>query len=180
MSDPRGVLALDLATVTGWAWGVDHEAPRYGLWRLGDDPNLGRRCSCLANFIEDFCALQKPEMIVFEAPVAKMQTSARSLIYLAGVVEMMGYEQGIPVREEPPQVSRKLILGRGSFFAKDAGGKTLRRANGKMISETKNTVMAWAQSRGWTPETHDVADALCLLEYAHTMRRSRVMTGRAA
>lgn len=176
----RGVLALDLATVCGWAHGEDFQKPSYGAWMLGTDPNLGRRMSVLARFLEDFITISRPELIIFEAPVAKMQTSARSLIYLAGVVEMIGYEQGIPVREEPPQVPRKLILGRGSFFAKDEAGKTIRRPNGKMVSETKNAVMEWARRQGYDPATHDVADALCLLAYAHTIRRSRTMAGRAA
>ena len=180
MSDGCGILALDLATRVGWAHGEDYQLPRYGLLDLGAQNSLGRRMSCLARFIEDFSSVSRPTMIVFEAPIAKMQTSARGLIYLAGVVEMTGDELGIPVREELPQTARKLVLGNGAFFARDAGGKVIRDAKGKMTSETKSAVMAWAQSNGWTPATHDVGDALLLLRAAHIMRRSRVTAGRAA
>lgn len=178
MSDNGGtILALDLALATGWALGGPSGPPRYGLWRLSPESDLGRRNSTLARFLEDFLAISRPSLILFEAPVAKMQSSARALIYLAGVVEMIAYEQSVPCREELPQTARKLVLGRGSFFARDRAGKTIRRANGKMISESKDAVMSWARGNGWDPATHDVADALVLLRYGLLMQRSRVMAG---
>lgn len=183
MSNARGILALDLAIKTGWAYGEDFQAPRYGMINLNPESEpvpLGKRNSRLAAFLEDFITISRPVLIIYEAPVPRQQTSARGLVYLAGIVEMIAEEQGVPVREAHVGEPRKMILGRSAFFARGDDGKVLRKANGKMVSETKNTVMAWARGRGWDPLTDDVADALCLLEYAHTLRRSRVMAGRAA
>lgn len=180
MSNARGILALDLGIKSGWAYGIPGEQPRYGLWNLGAENSLGRRNSILMNFIADFCTVSRPELIIFESPIAKMQTSARSLIYLAGATETAAEEEGVPVKEELPQTARKLVLGRGAFFVTGPDGRATKDARGKKISDTKPNVMAWARGQGWDPLTHDVADALLLLEYAHVLRRSRTTAGRIA
>lgn len=180
MSEGRGILALDLSTRVGWAWGEDNGTPRYGLWLLGPGPELGRRLSILANFLEDFIAVCRPGMVIYEAPLVRVQTSAEILWAVAAITDMICFEQAVPVRKAFPDEVRKLILGRARFNVRDAAGNVARTPSGKIISETKSVVMAWAKARGHAPETDDVADALMLLAYAHILRRSRVMAGKAA
>ena len=154
---PGGVLALDISSRTGWAYGHADAPPIFDTWTLGKFDELGRACSSLAASLEAAIALHAPRLILFEAPIPKQQTSARGLIYLCGVVEMIAYEQSVRAREEHAATVRKAVLGRGGSFAIDR----------------KLVVIGWCREQGWKPKDDNAADALVLLRYALLMEEAR-------
>ena len=165
MSGPGGILALDLSLTTGWAYGVSRaNRPSCGLWLLGRMDHLGRVNSGLAQCLEDAISLHQPSLVIFEAPIVKQQTTARALIYLCGVVELICYERSVDCREAAAPTARKLVLGRGSFREERAG---------KMVSNNKSVVTEWATAQGWDPPDHNAADARVLWQYACLMRAGR-------
>jgi hypothetical protein len=155
------VLALDLSTHTGWALGRDFEKPRHGVWELGRMSNLGRCFSCLAAQLEGIISLERPDKLIFEAPLPQQkrdtQQLARLLIGLAAVTEMIAYEQGIQPTEQFPNEVRKAVFGTAAV--------------------DKTYIVNWCRGQGWQPVDDNDADALVLLRYQHTLDRSRVMAG---
>ena len=158
---PGGILALDLSTRAGWAYGHDFAAPAHGVWALGKMAELGRCLSCLAGEMEDAIRVMQPKLVIMEAPLPpQAQTAAstaRLQFGLAAVCEMVCYEQGVECEEERAAQVRKLVLGRGR--------------------PDKDAIVAWCRDQGWSPAEHNDADALVLLRCGHTLGRSRVMAG---
>jgi Holliday junction resolvasome RuvABC endonuclease subunit len=168
------VLALDLSTHVGFAVGRDHDnkPPIYGGWELGKTDNLGRLLSCMMNMLEAAIAVHQPDLVIFESPIVKNQTSARALLCLCGAGDLACYEHGpVECREAAAPTARKLVLGSGQFFKRDGDGAIMTNRKGKRLSENKVVAIAWCQAQGWDPQSDDVADALVLLRYAHLMRR---------
>jgi len=159
---PGGLLALDLSTRVGWAYGADFSAPAHGIWELsGGGTSLGARCSALAERLEDAIAVLQPGLVILEAPLPpKAQTamnSARIQFGLAAVAEMICEEQHVRVEEEKADTVRGFILGRAR--------------------PQKPEIVAWCKAQGWSPVDHNDGDALMLWRYRHILGRSRVMAG---
>lgn len=156
------VLALDLSTHVGWALGRDFETPLCGVWTLGKMvTGLGRIASSLAGELEGTIQVHRPDALIFEAPLPQQkrdtQEIARLLIGLALVTEMICHEQGVPCTEEFPKTARQLVLGNGNV--------------------SKDQIVNWCWSMGWSPADDNAADALLLLRYKHTLDRTRIMAG---
>lgn len=155
MTDPRAVLSLDLATATGWAlWAPGLDAPRSGtvkLPRTGED--VGRFLRAFDEWLRDFISLERPWRLVFEAPILTTGktdiTTARKLMCLAGVAEMVAHRAGIPCYEQRIAEVRKHFVGHGN----------LRR------DAAKRAVLDACRARGWQPRDDNAADALALLDY---------------
>lgn len=164
---PGLVLALDLSLRTGWAIGRPNEKPRWGVWELGrpDQDGDGRRFSCLASSLEDAFAAFDPDEVIYEAPISRQQTSARLLIGLGAVVEMICSERSIRYCEEHVGTVRKEVIGRGGFRATEDASASM---------QAKAAVAAWCTSQGWRVTDDNSADALVLLRYRHVLARSRV------
>lgn len=150
-----GVLALDLATATGWAvWQPGDAAPRHGTCRLpktGRD--IGRFLHAFEGWLRPFLEAEAPWRVVFEAPILRAgQTdiaTARKLMCLAGVTEMVAHRAEVPVFEQGNQDVRKHFIGNGKAPRKQAKDKTMRAC----------------RARGWHPRDDNAADALALLDY---------------
>jgi crossover junction endodeoxyribonuclease RuvC len=148
----RNILALDLATNFGYARLAAGEI-KYGSYRLpstGED--VGR---FLVAYEEALRGLFAPgcDLIIFEAPWVGPQThqnTARKLLCLAGVTEMVATRLEIACREENNATVRKFFIGKG---------------NGKR-DELKRLTIDACRARGWNPLDDDAADALALLDYA--------------
>lgn len=145
-------LALDLSTHVGWACGVPGAEPDGGDVDLPSGSGRhGAMGAALLDLLADLHAVQHFDRIVVEAPLPPAaQTSAntaRIQFGLAFVVEVFGFRRAIPVREARADEVRLCMLGRA------------RPAKGEII--------AWCRARGWSPSTHNVADAMALLAYAH-------------
>ncbi len=115
------VLALDLATCTGFAFGdiSKGERPKYGyvnLPKTGDD--VGYFLVAFEQWLTDKIVFDKPGTIIFEAPILTAgRTSpavARKLFGLANVVEMFCYRHSISVRSTNIMAVKKYFTGRGN------------------------------------------------------------------
>lgn len=152
MARTGGILALDLATVTGWAWRAPGMLrPRCGAWNLAG--HHGASYAALADHLADQITLNVPALIVYEAPLPPPKqthaATARLLLGFCAVVELVAWRRETMIRECARPTACKAVVGNG-------------RA-------TKDDVLAWARAKNYDPPTHDAADALVLLEYAERL-----------
>lgn len=122
------LLALDLATKTGWCVGDGSQIPVTGLVTM---PDTGEDVGPFLDFYLRWLNLkitdESPTTVMMEAPVmarAKLvagklvgapQTIAttRKLQGLAGVTEMVAFQRGVKVREAAAATSKKTLTGNG-------------------------------------------------------------------
>ncbi len=150
----RAVLALDLATVTGWAAVRPDGAVVYGTERLAPPKTeVGEFLARAGRWITETIIKTEPDVIVFETVWVgpnTHQTTARKLMSLAGLTEMIAFKRDLECWEANTMTVVKHFTG-------DGGGKR---------PEKKARVMAECRRRGFNPETEDEADALAVLSYA--------------
>lgn len=113
------ILALDQsATRTGWCLG-----PAFGPVVAGSASfkghglNIGALLSEFRSWLRGVCEAHDPELIAFEQPVrpfsAANLTTMRQLYGVAGMVEVVARDKGIPVVEVKTNSMKKLIYGNG-------------------------------------------------------------------
>lgn len=176
MADRGGILALDISLMTGVAYGgVRDTAPDFDRWPIrGGIADMAEAWIDLQNKLEDFCELQRPSLIVYAAPFAKQQTSARLGLGLAAHAESSGKRMGIMVREAREDKARKEILGRAQFGERDIRGKIIKGTGSKAAKET---ALGWCRSKGWMVPDHNAADACVIWEWARRFVLSRQQWG---
>lgn len=158
------VLALDIASATGWA--ADRpsggDRPVCGTFKVrpeGED--LGPLYADFEEGLEGLIGLHQPTVLAFEAPLvfggdtgSKRKTNhqtVRILFGLAAVAEKVGWQHNLDVYELHIQTVRKHFVGSG-------------RAD-------KSEVMARCRLLGWDPPSLDASDACACWDYArHTLR----------
>lgn len=160
----EGILTLDLATATGWAfWKPGMAQPRHGVWRMpstGED--IGRFIDAFHRLFEDFCTLERPAYIGFEAPVGysvNMTNPATTtkLYGLATHVEWMIY------RLKGPSAFQTNI----SQVRKHFCGRVIRPSDAM-----KRLVYDTCGEFQWFPHDDNAADALSMLHYsAYVLRK---------
>lgn len=168
MTRPGGILALDIATVVGWAAACGNDTPVYGEMRMGE-----RGCSigeCFLAFdiwlLKQFNTLQ-PKVLIFESPALIQRGSADinyRLMGLAAIAELNGVRYGLRVFQAASDTVAKHFTGRGRWPAK----------------EKKPAVMKMCRIRGWNPQSEDASDALALLDYAQSLLQGQHAAARAA
>lgn len=145
------VLALDVATTTGWAHGAAGEKPRFGSYTLsstGDD--LGRYAYNFVNWLTIRVRELKPREIVYEAPILPRQTTIttlRKLYSLATLVEMVALLEAVDCSEMTAGDWRKSFLGPQYPHKGDRDA-------------FKAAAIKVARMHGWNPNNSDEADAL--------------------
>lgn len=158
------ILALDIATSTGWAYGRPGETPRYGSqsWAAkagetaADDGTVG---AAATRWLHSFMTIDKPDLLIYEAPLGaggrsskgSSERTTRRLLGLTFLIETVGVLKGVPssmICEANVQTVRKHFVGQ----ARPADGKA--------------AVMARCRQLGWAPRTHDEGDALALWDFA--------------
>lgn len=156
------VLALDLATVTGWA--VDRPDGNGGpltgtvaCKHQGSD--FGPAYVALERFIIDAFTVHSPAFLAFEAPLivanrggATVQTNVntvRKLFGLAAVAELVGARLGMQVYEANISTARK-------HFASNGRAK-------------KPEVYERCRVLGWDVRSHDAADACAVWSLAKSL-----------
>jgi hypothetical protein len=159
---PGGILALDLSSVTGWAYGpVGADRPLCGRWLLpGSIRERGIMFAALDNELDDAITLHQPVVVVSEAPLAPGRTVStievwRQQLGLAGAVEQCCYRRSIRWREQAASTIRAAVLG------------TAR------VGGTKQPMLDYCASRGWKVADDNVADACVTWEYAQRMVAAR-------
>ncbi len=146
----RSVLALDLATRTGWAFYKEETpAPLYGSIDLsgGDEGDILNR---FGRWLHGRLTIDKPTMIAFEAPFVQNASTAERLFGLAALTQFLARNNDRTAYATTPGQWRKHFLG---------------SAHGKR-AELKAATIDACKLRGWAPKTEDAADALGLLDYA--------------
>jgi hypothetical protein len=160
--DARAVLALDLATVTGWAIGPLGAAPVYGSIQLGG-PSRAARYAALLDWLDDAQRVHGPigEIFVEAALIHGAGLDrARLALGLLAHLELWGFDNGARILDEMPATTRREMLGRGTFPK----------------GEAKAAVMAWCRERGFSPADDNAADALVLWCRAQALRTGRATT----
>lgn len=153
------ILALDLATNTGFAFGKPDASPEFGsnvLPSTGDD--VGRFLLAHEEFMHNLIDQAQPDLLLFESPVFYPKTGAdgklvvtqskaslRKLYGLAGITEMVALKRKVDCGEVDNQKAKKVFTG--------AGGKKGDRIIGE------------CHSRGWLVNNEDEADACCVWFY---------------
>ncbi len=160
------ILALDIATKTGWA--VGDEQPETGTIELRG--SVGEKMHRLARELRLLTSIHSPDLIVFEAPIlhVKRQGSSSTLRLLVGlccVAEMVAFEAGIAVSETPTSTWRKHFLG------------VSRAPKGLTSKWLKQQAQARCRALGWGDLSEDEADACGVWDHAMSLRRpSHAMT----
>lgn len=156
------VLALDIATFTGWSmWKSGQDRPFFGSSRLPANPEeVGRPIAALDQMMKDLDASYGPFTdIVFEAQHigAKINISTvYRLIGLGAHIEFMVHEwsvkRGVKIRcfKTPISSWRQHFIGRGAAFGK---------------SDPKQMAVAKCEEFGWYTNIPDEAEACGILDY---------------
>ena len=147
------VLALDLATKTGWAFGEMDAEPEYGTLELpGGSKNLGPFLHTFSNWLDAALHKMIPEYIVYELPVLPKTTNPTTVIKLnslAGHTELLAHLSKIHCRGARNSTVMKHFTGNG-------GGKR---------DDRKARCINACLNRGWEPEDDNQADALAIWDY---------------
>ena len=161
------VLALDLATTTGWAYGKPGSTPSFGHMRL-TPPSMSRGVAYRAfrRWLDTWWSAaphNKPDLIVFESPavpsIMRGHTNIDTTKLLIGLCEHLeewAYDR-VELREASVSQVRSHFIGK-NFKA----------------SLAKPMVMERCQELGWRCETHDELDACALWDYQCAWLDSRV------
>lgn len=154
MAHGGGILALDLATRTGWAaWTPGESAPRHGRRDLGRGRQLGSFIHGARMWLETLIQMERPAIVAYEAPILPQKTSQGAVRKLMGLVcEVEAACVGC--RSEAVEVRASAAR---RFFTGDGGGKR---------AEVKARVIGQCRALGWQPASDDEADALAVLAYA--------------
>lgn len=160
---PGVVLALDLATVTGFCVGASASRPTYGSVRL-EGRERAARYGALLDWLDDAAKLWRFDALVCEAPMVSGDFAGRDAallaLGLAAHVEFWCWDNA--VRQIPSVVvgtARKGVLGKGGFAKGTA----------------KPMVLDWCRREGFTPGDDNAGDALVLWHYATGYRKQREM-----
>ncbi|ACL61079.1 hypothetical protein [Methylobacterium nodulans] len=144
----RKILALDLSVAsTGWALGSPDGDPAFGHYALPSTGNdIGKLLAAFQDWLSLKIAGEDIALCVFEAPILSRGKThvltARKLMGLAGVTELICHRAAIRCVEEHLQTNKKRFAGHGHA--------------------DKHTMMHVARRYGWDVTRDDEADALAL------------------
>lgn len=145
------ILALDLATTTGYALGRIGGAPSSGQKRIGSEgDSLGAFADEFDFWLNGIVERLAPGLIYYEAPINQSgKTTAATTIKLRGLayhVHMIGFRHRIIVRPGNVQTVRREFCGSGHA--------------------SKDQVVEECRRRGWSVAGTDEADAVALWWWA--------------
>lgn len=150
-----GLLALDVATITGWAYGAAGERPDYGHFTAAKRGMVdGQIIARFRDWLDECFELWKPATVAFESPYVGRMIDIkvlRRLMTLNGLVEELAWRHRVRCREEASNVICRQFTGNGSW-----GGRAKKKA------ATKKMCAVY----GFPDVTEDEADALALWHYA--------------
>jgi Holliday junction resolvasome RuvABC endonuclease subunit len=140
------ILALDLATVTGWAI---NEPKTYGTWdlKIKKDESDGMRVIRFKRKLAEVLEACTPELVAFERPAGRNARGVITASELMGVVKTECIERGVQYRAYSASEIKLLATGKGN------SGKPL-------------VVAAAKEKLGYAGDDDNEADALWLLELA--------------
>lgn len=140
------ILALDIATATGWARGLSASIPELGTFSIKKYANPpGQGFALYRIWLNKMLDQHSFDVVAFEAPILRAQTTistTRRLQGLAAITEMVCHERGVKCVEEHLQTIKKTLTGNG------------RAKKPEMIRAAK--------ARGMSPRNDNEADAFGL------------------
>ena len=164
------ILACDIATVTGWAFGDGASDPIFGSQRMGRRGALLGECYvAFRDWMNATVDRLHPEVVVFEAPLLINRGSAQvvqRLMGLAAHADEIATRRGLEVYRAEGSTVTKAFTGRGRF----TGGR----------DEKKQAVIRTCNLYGWFPTDDNAADSLALLHYTQAVLNRRAPVNRAA
>jgi len=160
MTYSPSILALDLASRTGWALGEPSDPrPLSGSLRFArEGASMGAVFSGCRQWLSRFLAENRDiKLVVFEAPMTPQHMSGRTdpsvvrrLMGLCAVVEELCHSLGnFDVREARVSAVRTHFIG----------------SNRHRRAEAKELTIAACRRLGWSPIDDNAADALALWHY---------------
>lgn len=158
--DTGGVLALDLASTVGWAYGrtTSNAGPAFGAIGLPKTGGEGARYACFQNELIPMLERLEPKSMIVEKhlplPAMNNVQSARQQLGLLAIALSEAWRYRIAVNEIDAVSVRMEVLG----YAYPRKG-----------SDIKQSVVAYCRSRGWFVPDHNAADA-CLIWEWHRRR----------
>lgn len=172
MADPV-ILALDTATVTGWAVGRPGAEPMFGARDFAGPGGTGEVLDKFRLWLLEMCRVHRVGLIVFESAYIPRPSKKKPLLMNAKTIELLfaltGQVQAVAwgLRTECLQATTMEIFG---FFV--AKGRVPPRA------EKKAAIIARARQFGWDAVTDDEADALALWAMAENTVNPRASSAR--
>ena len=155
------ILALDLATRTGWACGAVNGEPRWGIKVIArPHTDVGAFASAYDLWLSDMITVEQPDLLVFEAPILPRQTTldtARKLMGLAFLTELIAFRRDLACREVNIRTVKKFFAGHGHA--------------------AKSDMIDAARRHGWNVKDDNEADALGVWALAAHARGRRVELG---
>jgi hypothetical protein len=155
MTFTGNVLALDLASVTGFAFGKPGDVPKFGSIRFVSKG--ASRAACYRQFrgwMDRVVTKRKPKLIVYESPAVPSimagKTNIDTIKVLMGLAENL--EEFCYDRVELREASVSQV--RSHFIGQNLKSKI-----------AKPMVKAKCHERGWMCETTDESDACALWDY---------------
>jgi len=169
---PGGILALDLSSRTGWAYGqINARSPEgFGTWFLPTIGGEGARYCAFENELAAMIETAQPDRMIMEAPltfqallgVSNMKTMAQQLT-LRGIGYSEAYRASIPCSEVSAEIVRAAILGKGRFPK----------------GTVKDVVVAHCWAQGWKVPDDNSADAVLTWAWlAGQLRGTAAVAGR--
>lgn len=169
------VLALDIATTTGWALhNQDLERPFFGAVKLPCGENeIGKACDALLGFLDRLDAkvaaqTQPITPLFWEKPFIPTQVNSQTserLMGLCATAQMFAYRAGlISCYSVDIAEWRKHFLGRGAGFKRTPDKKRYLPGH-----DPKELAIQQCASFGWHTEIADAAEACGVLDYSLAM-----------
>jgi crossover junction endodeoxyribonuclease RuvC len=168
-NQPPDILALDLATRTGWARGVANGEPEFGSVNFGKQgaSNPARFAHALDFAIDIFKCDSPPDILVIEAPIKvqafSVQQAAKMLFGLPAIF------MGVAYKCEVRRIYERDVRDVRNVFI---GHRNLKTAHAKEAVERR------CRQLGWHAPDHNAADALALWAYESTRVDPRPMFDR--
>lgn len=159
------ILALDIASKTGWAAGVAQSVPVTGTISLHG--SIGEKMLTFSTALIALCEEHQPDLIIFEQPIHTVVRNGSSNVLrlalgLCAAAEMVAHRQGVKPVEAPMQTWRKHFLGVSKAPASVA--KSARRKWIKAQSIERCRIL------GWGTLSDDEAEACGIWDYAWSLR----------
>ena len=170
-----GVLALDIASRTGWAYASAEQVQAWPLVPMAcrEHPRVayshfsvtaGVAGSVWASFqdhVQDLLKVHAPTLIAYEAAIRRMRNGKSTAETIERLLAFKAMTQYTAARWRVPAVAGNVQTVRKHFVGM---GRP---------ADAKATVIDGCRRRGWDPKNDDQADALALLDWAIADLRAR-------
>lgn len=151
------ILALDIASRTGWAFGRPGEYPLSGSVRLAppgaSNGAIGRG---MLRWLTDFITVSKPDILYYEVPLDPRHMGSKTTFKTARIL------LGLPFLVET------IAEARGIYRLREAGVQDVRKhfCGTPRPKDKKAAVLARCRQLRWDPVDDNAADALALWDFA--------------